>query len=114
MLDCYVGECMGMNNQHKNGIKEPTYGYQSCNNSQTLVFGGYVKVRGSLYTQVIIWMNTILNHIDTRANLPKYEGSCMVYRSKWYRKQKYRQIPPPISIETMWEPHCRYSNGIKK
>ena len=28
---------------------------------------------------VIIWVNTILNHIDTRAILPRYEGSIMVY-----------------------------------
>ncbi len=27
-----------------------------------LIFGGYMKVRDSLYTWVIIWVNTILNH----------------------------------------------------
>ena len=67
-----------------NGIKEPTHGYQNCNTSQILIFGGYVKVRESLYTRVIIWVNTILNHIDTREFLPRYEGSCNVYRPKWY------------------------------
>ena len=30
--------------------------------------------------------DAILNRIDTRANLPKYGGSCMVYRPEWYRK----------------------------
>ena len=44
-----------------NGIKEPTPGYQNCHIS------GYVTVREFLYTQVIIWVNTILNHIDARA-----------------------------------------------
>ena len=48
-----------------NNIKESTRGYQNCNPSQTLIFGGYVKVRESLYTRVIIWVTTILNHIDT-------------------------------------------------
>ena len=48
------------------GIKEPTYGYQNHNTNQILIFGGYVKVRESLYTRIIIWVNTILNHIDTK------------------------------------------------
>ena len=51
-----------------NGIKEPTFGYQNCNTSQVLVFDGYVKVRTSLYTQVNVWVNVILNHIGTRVN----------------------------------------------
>ena len=50
----------------KNGIKESTCGYQNCNTSQLLIFGGYVKVRESLYTRAIGWVNTIMNHIDTR------------------------------------------------
>ena len=62
-----------------NGIKEPTCGYQNCNTSQIMKYGGYVKARESLYTQVIIWVSTILNHIDTKAVLPGYEGLCMVY-----------------------------------
>ena len=36
---------------------------------------------------VNIWVNTILNRIDTRAILPKHEDSCMVYRLELYRKQ---------------------------
>lgn len=35
---------------NSNAIKEPTHGYQNCNSSQILVFGGYLRVRGSLYT----------------------------------------------------------------
>jgi len=67
-----------------NCIKEPTRGYQNCNTSQLLIFGGYVKARESLYTRVIIWVDTILYHMDTRAILPRYEGSCVVYRLEWY------------------------------
>ena len=36
-----------------NGIKEATRGYQTCNTSQILIFGGYVTVRESLYAPVI-------------------------------------------------------------
>ena len=35
---------------------------------------GYVRVGESLYTQVIIWINIVLNHIDTRTILTKHEG----------------------------------------
>lgn len=47
---------------------------------------GMSKVRESLFTQVIILVNTILNHIDTKAILPTYEGSCMICTPKCYRK----------------------------
>ena len=47
------------------GIKEPTYGYQNCNTSQILIFGGYVKVR-KFYTQVFSWVDTILNVLILR------------------------------------------------
>ena len=50
-------------------------------------------MRKYLYSQVIIWVDTILEHIDTWVILPRYEGSWMVYRPKWYRKQKYCDIP---------------------
>ena len=50
-------------------IKEPTYGYQNCNISRILIFGG------SLFTQVTIQVNIILDHIDTTVNWPMYEGS---------------------------------------
>ena len=62
-----------------NGVKEPTCGHQNFNTSQILIFGGYVKVNGSLCTQVILWVNSILNHFDTKAMLPRYEGPSMVY-----------------------------------
>ena len=31
-----------------------------------LIFGGYFKVRESFYTLVVIWVKTILNHIDMK------------------------------------------------
>ena len=49
-----------------------------CNTTQIVIFGGYIKVRGSLYTQVLIWVNNILKHIETRVIIPRYEGSYMV------------------------------------
>ena len=42
------------------GIKELTRGYQNFNTSQIMVFGGYVKVRESLYM-----VNTSQHHINT-------------------------------------------------
>ena len=59
----------------KNGIKEPTHGYQNTDTSQILISGGYVKVRESLHTQGLFWVDTILCHIDTTAILLEYEGS---------------------------------------
>ena len=77
-------------------------------------FGGYVKVRKSLYTRVIIWVNTIPNHIDTRVILPRYESSCMGYRPEWYWKPNDSQILISYCDQTTWNPHYRYPNGIKK
>ena len=58
MLDRYIGECMISIIRINNGIKEPIRGYQNCNTNQILIFGGYVKVRESLYTRVVIWVST--------------------------------------------------------
>ena len=87
------------------GIKQPTRRYQYCNTSQILIFDGYLKVWQSLYTQVIIWVTTILNHINTRVILPRYEDSCMVYRPEWYQKQKYCQILMSYWYQKLWNPH---------
>ena len=38
-----------------------------CNMYQILIFGGYVKVREYLYTRIIVWVDAILNHIETSA-----------------------------------------------
>ena len=60
-----VGKCTVSIINIYNNIEEPTCGHQNCNSSQILIFGGYDQVRESLYTRVIIWVITILNHIDT-------------------------------------------------
>ena len=39
--------------------------------SQILILGGYVKTIESLYARLIIWVNTVLNHIDTRVILSR-------------------------------------------
>jgi hypothetical protein len=41
-------------------------GIKICYTNQILIFGGYVKVRESLYIRVIILINTILAINDTR------------------------------------------------
>ena len=66
MLDRYIGECLVSIININNGIKKPTRKYQNCNTSQILIFGGYVKVGESLYTWVIIWVNTSLDQINIR------------------------------------------------
>ena len=99
MLDLYIGECVVSIININDGIKEPTHGYQNCNISQILIFDGYVKMRESLYTQVIICVNTILKCIDTKVILPRYKSSCMVYRPKHYQKQKYCQISTPYWLQ---------------
>lgn len=48
---------------NNNGIKEPTQGCLNCNALEGLIFGGYFKVRETMYTQVI---STIMDHIDNR------------------------------------------------
>ena len=52
----------------KNDIKEstPEYRIENCSSGHLLIFGGY---------NIVIWVNTILNPIDTRAILPRYGGS---------------------------------------
>ena len=32
----------------------------------------------------VVCVNTITNYNDTRILSPMYEGSCMVYKFKWY------------------------------
>ena len=115
MLDRYIGESMVLIINMNNGIKEPIRGYQNCNLNQILMFGEYVKMRESLYTRDIVWVNTILNHIDIRMILPSYESSCMMCTPKWYQRQK--KILSNIYTHTrqkLWNLHYRYPNGIKK
>jgi hypothetical protein len=80
MLDRYIGECIILIINIINGNKELTHGNENCNNNQMLIFGGSLKVREYLYTQITIWVNTISNQIDTRATLHTYGDFCMICR----------------------------------
>ena len=82
-------------------VKNPTYlGYQNRNTSQIFLFDGYVKVSEALIFLGTIWVDTILNHVDTTAILPRtHKSSWMVYRPKWYHNYKYHQIPIPYLYE---------------
>lgn len=57
--------------------KELTCRYPNCDISHMLVFGEYVKMRESLYTQVIsYWTNTMnLHHINIKSILTRYYES---------------------------------------
>lgn len=81
-------------------------GYQNCNTSQNLIFDEYFKAREFLYTHVIIWMSTILNHIDI-AMYP-----CVKVLA-WYInpngiENKYILKYSYHNGTKMWNPHCRY------
>jgi hypothetical protein len=54
----------GMNNQHREWYQNWPMGFKV--RESPLIFGEYVKVRESSHTWLIIWVITILNHIDTR------------------------------------------------
>ena len=55
-------------------------------NTVVLIFDGHVEMRDFFFNYlVVIWVSTILNHIDTTTTiLPRYQGSTMVYRLKSY------------------------------
>ena len=50
-------------------------------------------------TQVNIWINAILNHIDNRAIFPRYGGSCTICGPKGYQKKEKK-----IEKETTHQP----------
>lgn len=101
MLHWYIGQRIVSAIIINNEIKAPTHGYQNCDTSQRLIFGGHVKLRKSFCTRVNIWVSTILNHINTGMVLPRYEGSCMVYRPECYQEQNYRQVQIPYLYRKM-------------
>ena len=53
-----------------------------CNTNQLLLHGWDVKVSESLHTQVVIWVNTILNYIDITAVLPRHKDSCIGMKTR--------------------------------
>ena len=50
-----------------NDVEEHTRRPQNCNTKSNTCIGGYVKVRDSSYTGIFICVDTILNHINTKA-----------------------------------------------
>lgn len=84
------------------------------------MFDGYLKVRVSLYIWVTIWINAILNHVDDRGIIPKYEGSHIVYRHEWYHKQNVIKHPNLIGyqkyVKFLLEIHerCWYPYNVAK
>jgi hypothetical protein len=72
MLDYYIIECRVSIININNDIKKA----YSVNTNQIMVFDKLLKVSESLYSHIVIWINTILNPIDTRTNLLRFEGSC--------------------------------------
>ena len=48
ILVWYIGECMVSLININSGIKEPTHGYQICNTTQILIFGGYVNINSGI------------------------------------------------------------------
>ena len=54
----YVGECILSIVNMIDGIQKYAHGYQNYNTIQYLIFGEYVKVRKSLYAQVVVWIIT--------------------------------------------------------
>ena len=76
-----------------NDIKEPP---RSIKTEIPVKYGcwvGFVKLRESLYTRILIWVETILNILVLGRFSLGMKGSCMLYRLEWYRQQKYPQIP---------------------
>ena len=43
-------------------------------------------MREFMYIRVIVSVNIILKHIDSRAISPRCEGYCLLYRLMWYQK----------------------------
>ena len=58
-------------------------------------------MKESSYTELISWVNTILNPTDNCVVLPKYQGHCMVYEPQWYAKQIILKYPCPTSIKNL-------------
>lgn len=76
-----------LHDEHQQLCEKLTCGYQNYNlNEKKLILGEYVKVSESLNFWVIIGINSNLNHIGTKVIFSTYGGSCMVYRTKLYRK----------------------------
>ena len=113
MSDHYIDKCTILVININNGIKEPTRGYRNCNTGLILESSGYVKVRKSLYTRVINWVNSHYD-INTRIILSKCEGSNMVYEPEGCNNNNLLKYPHPTGIKNLGNPHYKYPNHIEK
>ena len=95
MLVWYIGECMVAIININSGIKTHAMGIEIVIPIKYwYLVGGHVKVRENLcISKLLLFGNTILNHMHIRAVLLRYGGSCMVYRPKCCQKWKSRQTP---------------------
>lgn len=119
VLVWYIGECMLSIINIDNDINELTYGHQNCHTIHiviTTMHVGYAKVGESLYPWVVIWVNTILNHVHTRV-IPWHCYPCMKVFA-WYidmngiQKTKIHQIPIPSWWQQIWMSCYRHPCGI--
>ena len=78
-----------------------------------LILGGYLKVREFVYTWVVIELIAILNRIDTRAILPRREGSCMYIDSNGIKNKDVLKHPY-LFLYHEKEVKSLYPNGIQK
>ena len=102
VLHQYIGECMVSIITINNGITEPTPGYQNVIPGKYWYLVGMSRGENLLSTWVIMWVNTILNHIDTTAILPKYQGSYIMYTPERYRNKNAIEYP-----------YCTVSKNVK-
>lgn len=87
-----------------NGNDKHTRGHQNCNTSQNLDIYLVDMSRQNICIPIVIWTNTIINHIDIGTTRPMHEGACMIYGPLWYWKQNnIVKYPYPIA---MW--NCEF------
>lgn len=65
------------------------YGYQICNTWHKLIFGGLFQVRECFTHELLFGFIPIWTKLIPWWILPRCEGSCIVYKRQWYRKQNY-------------------------
>lgn len=72
------------------------------------------RVRESLYSLVVFWVNSSLYHFGIWAILSRYKDSCMVYRPEWYWNKYVVKNWYLTGIKMIWIPHYRYLDDIEK
>lgn len=72
--------------------KEATDGYLNCNT----IFS--YNVKESLYARVIVWVNIVVNHNDTRTLLPTYQNLAWCIGPNGMRKKISANAPNTVMI----------------